>query len=68
MLPTEQALEPDDSLPRLGLDSMGTVGLLVELEETFAVTIPDEDLTAATFATPATLWTTLSGLVQAASN
>ncbi|MCZ1018979.1 hypothetical protein [Streptomyces noursei] len=47
---------------------MGTVGLLVELEETFAVTIPDEDLTAATFATPATLWTTLSGLVQAASN
>ncbi|MFD4004672.1 phosphopantetheine-binding protein [Streptomyces rubiginosohelvolus] len=62
LLPADHALDPEDSLTRLGLDSLGTVGLLVELEETFAVQIPDEDLTAATFATPSSLWAILKAL------
>ncbi|GGK72845.1 phosphopantetheine-binding protein [Mangrovihabitans endophyticus] len=50
------ALTSEASLLALGLDSLATVGLLVEVEETFAVQFPDEDLRAETFATPATLW------------
>lgn len=57
-LPTlgpESALGPEDRLPDLGLDSMGTVGLLIELEDAFAVSLPDELLTMETFETPVSI-------------
>jgi acyl carrier protein len=63
---TERLLRPDSVLVDLGLDSMGTVSLLVELEETFRVTFPDELLTSETFGTPLALWEALSGLPVAA--
>jgi len=55
-LSAEQVLEPDSSLHTLGLDSMRSVELLFDLEDGYAVTLPDESLTAATFATPQTLY------------
>lgn len=58
-------LDPGVALADLGLDSMGTVGLLVEIEETFAIVIPDEALTPETFATPRSLWETVERLVEA---
>ncbi|MFD5478825.1 phosphopantetheine-binding protein [Streptomyces hawaiiensis] len=65
LLPTESPLAEDASLAQLGLDSLGTVGMLVELEETFEVTIPDESLTPETFATPIVLWRTVDSLLTA---
>lgn len=55
LLGSERALSPEDRLSDLGLDSLGTVGLLIEMEDTFAVSIPDEFLTNATFDTAASL-------------
>lgn len=50
------------SLPELGLDSMSTVGLLIELEDFFDIQLPDSALTPETFATPAALWSVILGL------
>lgn len=64
LLGTSQRLSADDRLENLGLDSMGTVGLLVEVEDFFGVTFPDELLSAATFATPAALREAIEGLKE----
>jgi len=61
-MPVDRPLAPDDSLPELGLDSMGTVSVLVELEQAFSVTFSDELLVPDTFATPGNLWSALSAL------
>jgi len=61
-------LRDDDPLARtigladLGLDSMSTIGLLVDLEESFDVQFPDDALVPETFATTTSLWSVLSGL------
>ncbi|AEV87127.1 hypothetical protein ACWT_6110 [Actinoplanes sp. SE50] len=57
-----EPLHPDADLRALGLDSMGIIGLLVDLEEEFGVSFPDHALTFATFATPRTLWSALAEL------
>ena len=44
-------LDPDASLAELGLDSLGVIDLLVEIEEAFEVTLPDELITAESFST-----------------
>ena len=62
ILQAEQPLRPTDSLYELGLDSMGTIQLLLELEETFAVTFPDEALKPEVFATPGALWRVVSDI------
>jgi acyl carrier protein len=59
----DQPLAPATRLADHGLDSMETVSLLVEMEETFAVSFPDELLVAETFETPEALWRVLSGLL-----
>lgn len=64
-LPAEDPLHADSSLRDLGLDSMGTVELLNALENTYDVRFVDDALSAETFATPGSLWKTLSGLVDA---
>ncbi|BBG01421.1 MULTISPECIES: phosphopantetheine-binding protein [Pseudonocardia] len=53
---------PDDSLRVAGLDSLALVEVLVRLEETYAVTIPDELLTPEVFETPRGLWTLLGSV------
>lgn len=49
-------LRPDASMTALGLDSMETIRLLIEVEDVFGVSVPDELLTAEMFATPGALW------------
>ncbi|MGC4897458.1 SDR family NAD(P)-dependent oxidoreductase [Micromonospora sp. DT31] len=61
-------LQHSDGLADLGLDSLNTVALLVEIEDTLGVTVPDEELTAETFSTVGTLWSVLSGLDTNASH
>lgn len=56
LLDDEAVLAPDTMLTDLGLDSLATVGLLMDLEEAFGVQFPDELLTGETFATAASLW------------
>ena len=54
-LPDGAPLRPDSDLKGLGLDSMASVDLLFELEDTFDVALPDDYLVERTFATPQAL-------------
>jgi acyl carrier protein len=56
-------LAPDLELQRAGLDSLATVNLLIELEDTFNVTFPDDMLKASIVSTPANLWAALDSLI-----
>jgi acyl carrier protein len=55
-----ERLAAQDDLGALGLDSMGVVRLLVAVEDTYGVELPDELLNEFTFSTVGTLWDTLS--------
>jgi acyl carrier protein len=55
-------LRHDDVLADLGLDSLGAMALLMELEEAYEIVFPDELLVPATFATPGALWSSLCTL------
>lgn len=68
LLPADQPLTPDLKLQRAGLDSLATVNLLIELEDTFDVTFPDDMLRPSTVSTPAKLWATLDGLIALSGN
>ena len=57
-------VDDDDELASNGLDSLATVSLLVDLEETFAVSFPGALLTPATFRTPAALRAAVQSLVR----
>ncbi|MFC4507128.1 MULTISPECIES: phosphopantetheine-binding protein [Streptomyces] len=62
-------LRTDSSLKAAGLDSMAMVELLVQVEQAYGVSIPDEQLVADTFATPTSLWAVVSALrAQAAGH
>lgn len=63
----EGALGADDDLAALGLDSMGVVQLLADLEEAFGVELPDELLTEETFATVGSLWASVADQVSPAA-
>lgn len=61
--------ERDLDLRSYGMDSLATLRVLLALEETYEISVPDEYLSVATFATPASLWnlvTTLSPTAAAA--
>lgn len=45
----------DEDLGRLGLDSLESIDLLMDLETEFGTAIPDEKITVETFATVANL-------------
>lgn len=57
-----QELNANEKLADLGLDSLGIVGMLMDLEDGFAVTIPDNLLVQETFASAASLWAVISKL------
>jgi acyl carrier protein len=59
-LAESERLQPSESLNDLGLDSLNTVSLLLRLEEEFDISLPDEMLTAETFATVGSLWSVVS--------
>lgn len=46
-----QAVPMDEDLGKLGLDSMASIDLLMEIEQELGVQIPDEMMTADTFST-----------------
>jgi acyl carrier protein len=49
--PPEESLLPDDTLVELGIDSLKLVELILGLEESFQIVIPDDDIVAANFDT-----------------
>lgn len=49
-------LGKDDNLKDLGLDSISSIQLLIEIEDTYDITISDDHLTDDTFSSLATLW------------
>jgi len=59
-------LTAPDELAGLGLDSMGVVQLLADLEDHFDMELPDDILNEETFATVGSLWQALSTLVASA--
>jgi acyl carrier protein len=56
-------LAATDELAALGLDSMGVVQLLTDLEETYGLELPDEMITEETFETVGSLWRAVADLV-----
>ncbi len=54
-LRAEDPLPPEKSLRELGLDSLAAIDLLLDLEQTFGVVFPDEELTEETFRTTANI-------------
>lgn len=58
-------LAPSDDLAALGLDSMGVVQLLTDLEETYGLDLPDELITEETFRTVGSLWRAVGGVLPA---
>lgn len=52
----DRSLAEETRLRDLGLDSMQAVELLFGIEETFGVSLPDEELNDTTFATAGSLW------------
>jgi acyl carrier protein len=64
-LPLSEAdLPPDVPLADLGLDSLGTVRLVMAIEDGLRISIPDDLLIPETFATANTLWKVISGLLK----
>ncbi|MBE1485543.1 phosphopantetheine-binding protein [Plantactinospora soyae] len=58
----DSPLEADASLVDLGLDSLGMVGLLVDLETLYEIEFPDSSMNLETFATAGNLWGVVSRL------
>ncbi|HEY0532724.1 MAG TPA: phosphopantetheine-binding protein [Actinoplanes sp.] len=59
----DEPIEAEEVWPALGVDSFATLILILELEETFGVSIPDSLLTGTEFSTPGLMWSTLNGLL-----
>ena len=56
----DRLLAEDTRLRDLGLDSMQAVEILFGIEDTFGVSLPDEELNDVTFATAGSLWSAVS--------
>jgi acyl carrier protein len=50
-LPADETLPMNRDLGALGLDSMATIDLLMDIETTMGISIPDEMITVETFST-----------------
>jgi acyl carrier protein len=61
----DQRLTYESRLRDLGLDSMQAIELMFAIEDTYAVILPDDKLTDATFETVGSLWAAI-GDVQTA--
>jgi acyl carrier protein len=59
--------DPEERLVDLGLDSMGTVALLLDLEEELSIAVPDDLITGASFDSVGSLWALVSGVRTAQS-
>ena len=59
-------LEPDSRLADLGVDSISLLQLIVQLEQAFDLSIPDEAFSPETFESVESLWLVVSGLMDSA--
>ncbi|MCD1257284.1 acyl carrier protein [Paenibacillus athensensis] len=59
-----QELKGSDDLKALGLDSMASIDLLLDLEEALGIMLPDTMLTENTFSTADALWALLSEMTS----
>ncbi|GAA1329915.1 phosphopantetheine-binding protein [Saccharothrix algeriensis] len=60
LLRDDAPLAQGTPLADLGLDSLSTVGLLVDVEDAFGVQFPDDALVPDTFATASSLWSAVA--------
>jgi len=60
-LDADAALPDEAALQELGLDSMQAVELLLDLEDELGIVLPDDAMTAETFATPGSLKAAVAG-------
>ncbi|NIL58641.1 phosphopantetheine-binding protein [Salinispora arenicola] len=56
----DRDITEDAGLRELGLDSMHAIDLLFAIEDTFDVSLPDDDLNDTTFETVGSLWHAVS--------
>lgn len=66
-LRSDAELHADLALRALGLDSINSVALMLDLEERFDINLPNALLTAETFATAGSLWATLESVRQSSA-
>lgn len=66
-LALDQSMAPTATLLDLGLDSLATIQLILDLEGSFDVVVPDESMTAESFQTVGSLWRMLEQLLHARS-
>ncbi|GAA0572162.1 hypothetical protein GCM10010172_65870 [Paractinoplanes ferrugineus] len=62
LLPERNPVTADLDLVAAGLDSLGLVELLIQIEETYEIRLADELVAQETFATPDRLWSVVSQL------
>lgn len=62
-VPPDAQIPFDADLVNIGLDSVGTITLLLDLEDAFGISFPSSMLNPETFRTPATLERALGSLV-----
>jgi len=64
-LSTDEPIDGSLALAALGLDSMGTISLMLELEESLLITFPEELLANSReiFATKTSLWAVVESLL-----
>ena len=60
------AIAANSSLTSLGIDSMGLINMIIAIEDTFAVTVPDEMLTSESLRTPGSVWAAVRDLINGA--
>lgn len=58
-LPSEQPLTEETPLREMGLTSMQAIELMFDIEDSYGITLDDEYLNDATFATAGSLWQAL---------
>ena len=66
-LPAEEVIPTEARLADLGLDSIGVISLLLDLEESLGISIPFELLTVETFQTRGSLEAAVQTLAVASS-
>jgi acyl carrier protein len=56
-----QPLRPDDSLRDLGLESLGTLEILLAIEDLYGIEIHEQGIVADAFVSAGHLWSAVSG-------
>jgi acyl carrier protein len=64
LVAADEPIPFEASLVSIGLDSIGTINLLLDIEETFSISLPGALLTPETFQTRATLENVVATLVE----